>query len=234
MITGANIGLGFESALQLYLKGSTLILGCRSLEKCEEAASKIKQTFTETHRFTGENKLPKIATIGVKLDDLGSVRQFTLAIQRHSGDRLDRLIFNAGFANDKGEIEYSAQGFETTFAVNHLAHFMMFRDLRAIIEATAKHSNVTIVTVSSAANFFPKKGIKLTKQELNDPKSFSMFPTYGESKLCNILFAKEISDQMEGLNVYSNSLHPGLVATNMGKFVLKDCHCLYLGYLVLH
>ena len=131
----------------------------------------------------------------------------------------------AGIGGTLNGFELSVDGIETIVATNHLGHFKMYKDLCKVIESTAEKYGVAIlVHVSSAAQFSASadyEGIPATVEELNNvtSKSFTMevFPRYGTSKLMNILFSNEIAERMttKKINVLSNSIHPGLVSTNL-------------------
>lgn len=202
LVTGANIGLGYYTALHLANKGSKVIMGCRNMEKCNTAAKNIKSEAGG-----------KVDVIPMKVDlgSLSSVQDFAAEVNSKF-DRLDIVVFNAGFWN-LFDIKYSEDGVESTFAVNHIGHFKLFKDLRSLIETTAETSPVKIVSVTSSAHFegAPEVGIYTTLAEINGADKFDGMQWYGMSKLANVLFANEIADQMEGKNVFCNSAHPGLV-----------------------
>ena len=122
-------------------------------------------------------------------------------------DRLDVLINNAGVAGWGTRLE-TEDGLETTFAVNHLAPFLMTNLLLDRLKASAPSR---VVTVSSAAH----KSFALDLDDLQGERRYSGFGAYGRSKLANILFTQELSRRLEGTGVTANCLHPGVVATGI-------------------
>ncbi|KAJ2948516.1 hypothetical protein O0L34_g7767 [Tuta absoluta] len=205
IITGCNTGIGKETVLDFYQRGARVIMGCRSLEKAETARSDIENT-CKTISGTGQLIVEKL-----DLSSLKSVREFSQKIL-DSEPQVNILVNNAGVMMcPKGETE---DGFETQFATNHLAHFL----LTLLLLPRIKNSKpARIVTVSSIAH--TKNTIYL--EDVNyKTRSYSSVEAYSQSKLANVLFSKELAKRLkenniDGVNTYS--LHPGVIRTELGR-----------------
>jgi NAD(P)-dependent dehydrogenase (short-subunit alcohol dehydrogenase family) len=127
-------------------------------------------------------------------------------LARHK--RLDVLVNNAGLLMDRREL--SADGFEMTFAINHLAPFLLTNLLLDALRASAPSR---VVTVASGAH----TGAELNFDDLQATRRYIGFQVYGASKLANILFTYELARRLEGSGVTANCLHPGFVGTNIGQ-----------------
>jgi NAD(P)-dependent dehydrogenase (short-subunit alcohol dehydrogenase family) len=125
-----------------------------------------------------------------------------------SHDRLDVLVNNAGLFSPRYRI--STDGFELTFAVNHLAPFLLTNLLLARIEASAP---ARIINVASEAH----RHNRIDIGNLARPQDWTMTKAYGRSKLCNILFTKELASRIDAREVVATCLHPGMVATAIGE-----------------
>lgn len=198
LITGANSGIGRITALELAKKGFDIVMLCRNLDKARPVREEIKRV----------SKTGRVDLLRCDMADFDSVRQVAREVNDRY-DHLDVLVNNAGLLIQKEQ--YSPQGIELTFATNHLGSFLLTNKL---LDLLRKGENARIVTVSSAAHRFTG-GFKL--DELAKPKSYSGLAAYGASKLANILFSKELSTRLLGDGITSNSLHPGVVATNFGS-----------------
>ncbi len=198
VITGANSGIGFETALSLAGSGANLVLGCRNAEKAEQATAEIV-------RRTGNTN---VANHSLDLSSLASVQRFADSLS--DLDRIDVLINNAG-----GMIDHRLEtedGFEAVFGTNHLGPFQLTKLLLPQIRA-AEHAR--IVNVSSMAHGAAIGGIRYGDLDRNG--SFSPVRVYGESKLANALHAEELATRLEGTGIVANSVHPGAVDTHFGK-----------------
>ena len=197
LVTGASSGIGLETARGLAALGARVVLLARNRERGEAAMASIR------------GGLPD-ATLELVLADLYSLAE----VRRVGGElrgRLDRLhvlVNNAGLIHARREL--TADDFERTFALNHLAAFLLSYELRDLLAASAP---ARIVTVSSVGHTFAR----LDWDDLTTcAKRYSEPLAYGASKLCNILFAKEAARRMAARGVTSNALHPGAVASNFG------------------
>ena len=197
MITGANSGIGKETAIALARKGAYIIMLCRSREKAEKAMFEIKE------RAGTEN-------IDLIIADLSDQKTIYSAVEEFKAkfDRLDVLINNAGsILKERQETE---EGYEMTFAVNHLGHFLL---TLLLLDVLIRSAPSRIINVSSAAHRFGN----LDLRHINFEDKYSSFRTYSNSKLANVLFTYELARRLEGTGVSVNALHPGVVNSNFGK-----------------
>ncbi len=197
MITGATSGIGKATALGLAKLGATLVLVSRKRERGESALREIVQ----------ESGNPNLSLLVADLGSQKAVRQLAKDfVGTH--ERLDVLINNAGVFLTKRSL--TEDGLETTFAVNHLAPFLITNLLLDTIKTSAPSR---IVTVSSAAH----QGEVIDFDDLQGERHYSGFDAYGQSKLANILFTHELARRLQGTGVTANCLHPGVVRTNLGS-----------------
>jgi NAD(P)-dependent dehydrogenase (short-subunit alcohol dehydrogenase family) len=197
IVTGANSGIGKVTALELARKGANVVMICRSSSKGEAARAEI----------IAQSGNPQVELILADFASLDSVRRAAEAfLARH--DRLHVLVNNAGLY--VSERLLSQEGYEMTFAVNHLAPFLLTNLLLDTLRASAP---ARVVTVSSGA----QAAGHIRFDDLNATRSFNSMRAYGNSKLANVLFSNELARRLAGSGVTSNSLHPGAVATNFGS-----------------
>jgi NAD(P)-dependent dehydrogenase (short-subunit alcohol dehydrogenase family) len=194
LITGSTDGIGKQTALELAEMGARVILHGRN-------KSKVKQVIQELEQKTGNDQLDFF------IADLSSLQQIrTMGAEiRRKYNRLDVLINNAGVAMNK--LKISEDGYEMTFAVNHLAVFaftLLLLDLLAS-SAPSRIINVSSMAHSSALNF----------DNLAEPQHFDGWEVYRQSKLCNILFTYELAEKLQNLGVTVNCLHPGVIDTKL-------------------
>ncbi|UPM51517.1 oxidoreductase [Synechococcus sp. A10-1-5-1] len=192
LITGANSGLGLESARALATKGATVLLACRSLEKATTTASALQAE-------TGAELIP----LELDLADLGSVQRAAAQVQS-----LDLLLNNAGVMAPPRTL--SRQGFELQFAVNHLGHVALTQALLPLLKQSPAGR---VVHVSSGAAYFGR----IQFEDLQGEKRYRPWDAYGQSKLANAMTALELQRQLEqeGSSVQSLVAHPGLARTNL-------------------
>jgi retinol dehydrogenase-12 len=205
IVTGSNSGTGLETARVLSSVGAKVIIPCRTLEKSNGAIEYIKKT------------VPNADLVPMQLDlsDLASVRAFAEAFLELNLP-LDILINNAGImACPKS---FTKDGFETQFGVNHLGHFYLTNLLTEKIKASAP-SRIVVVSSSANSQLLSSRGIDFSN--VNAEKSYSPSTAYGQTKLCNILHAKELQRRFdaEGVDVTVTSLHPGNVESNLVRHV---------------
>ena len=197
LVTGATAGIGLITAEALAKMGATVVIVSRNEQKCRDVVAQIQAN-------TGNTRVEYIA------GDLSAMAQVCAVaaefLRRY--DRLHILVNNAGaFINDR---QVSADGYEMTFALNHLNYFYLTQLLQDTLIASAP---ARIVNVSSDAH----RGGKINFDDLMSEKSYSGFGVYSMSKLANVLFTNELAQRLEDSGVTANSLHPGFVATNFGK-----------------
>jgi NAD(P)-dependent dehydrogenase (short-subunit alcohol dehydrogenase family) len=193
LITGATDGIGKATAEELARRGVTVILHGRSLEKVHQAQDEIRR------------KVPNASLEAIVADfaSLEEVRALSKEIVARF-EQLDVLINNAGVFMQQRKL--SQDGFELTFAVNHLAHFLLTCNLLPLLRA----SQARVVTLSSISH---RRG-QINFADLQSERSFEGYLVYAQSKLANILFANELAARERG-KLTSNSLHPGGVTSKL-------------------
>lgn len=196
LITGASGGIGLEAARALAAMGADVVMVARDRTRGEAAAA----TVCERARGGVELLLADLAS----LDDIR-----TLAGEfKASHTRLDVLLNNAGAHHATRKL--SRDGYELTFAVNHLAYFLLTELLLDLLKASAPSR---IINVSSGAHH----GGRIKFDDVMSERAYGGFRAYGQSKLANVLHAYELARRLEGTGVTANALHPGVVATGFGK-----------------
>ncbi|KAI7747642.1 hypothetical protein M8C21_032535, partial [Ambrosia artemisiifolia] len=207
IITGPTSGIGLETARVLALRGVHVVMAARNLE----AASKCKETII---------KGCPSATIDIMELDVSSLESVTKFANEYisKGLPLNILICNAGVMVPPFSL--SKDGIESQFATNYLGHFHLTNLLLDTMKNTARSCGQEgrIVLVSSVAHSLTYKG-GIMFDKLNDEKSYNSYYAYGQSKLANILHAKELTRRLkeEGADITINALHPGVIATNLAR-----------------
>jgi NAD(P)-dependent dehydrogenase (short-subunit alcohol dehydrogenase family) len=197
LVTGATSGIGRAAANALAQQGATVVLLSRNAAKCEEVAAGMRSATGNQH----------IGFIAADLSSLAAVR--TAAGEfRNRYTRLDVLLNNAGVSPSRRR--ESVDGFEYTFALNHLGHFLLTRLLLDLLIASAPSR---IVSVSSSIY----KQARIDFDDLQLWRRFSAMRAYANSKLAGILFTLELARRMAGKGVTVNAMAPGLVKTNIGQ-----------------
>ena len=197
VVTGASAGIGLYTALGLARSGMRVVMTGRERDRLEAARRFVAA------RVGG-------AQIEIALGDfasLAAVRRLADEILARHG-RLDLLVNNAGLFSPN--FQRSEDGYEMTFAVNHLAPFLLTNLLLGRLKASAP---ARIVTVASRAH----RGHRIDLATIAGPRDWSMMKAYGRSKLCNILFTRELAKRLDGSAVTATCLHPGVVATGIGQ-----------------
>lgn len=199
IVTGANSGIGFETARQFAAKGAHVVLACRNAERGQAALDRLRS----------ENLEGELELLLLDLADLSTVEAFASSFRRRH-DCLDLLINNAGvmvppFGRTK-------DGFETQFGANHLGHFALTAHLMGLILATPESR---IVNVTSTAHWFGRMDFA----NLGAEKGYKPWPAYGQSKLANLLFTFELQRRLEALGSTTQVLaaHPGWTATELQR-----------------
>ena len=198
IVTGANAGIGKETAVALARLGATVVMTARTRSKGEEALAEVQRRTGTTSAVLGD----------LDLGSFASVRAFA-AWFLSSFDRLDVLVNNAGLITDTRR--ETVDGFEEMFGVNHLGHFLLTDLLRERLVASAP---ARVVVVSSFAHRWAIGGLPRT--DLQSTGSFSGFSAYGRSKLANALFALESARRLHGTGVTVNAVHPGSINSHFG------------------
>ena len=198
LITGANSGIGKETVVALARAGATVVFTSRDPEKGEQAAADVRQR-------SGAD----VALMPLDLASFPSIRALAGGfLQRY--DELHVLINNAGLIlTERTETE---QGFETTFGVNHLGHFLLTQLLLDRVKASAP---ARIINVASNAHRFARGGLDFDDLQLTN--SYGGMQAYTRSKLANIYFTRELARRLEDSGVTVNAVHPGVVATGFAR-----------------
>jgi NAD(P)-dependent dehydrogenase (short-subunit alcohol dehydrogenase family) len=190
VVTGASSGIGAAAAVELAERGATVVPVARDSKRLEKVARKVG----------GEPLLADFAS-------LDQVRRLAgELLERHV--RIDVLVNNAGVVMDRRVL--TEDGYEMTFAVNHLAPFLLTNLLLDRLRASAP---ARVVTTSSGAH----GGGRLDFDDLRGERSWSMMRAYGTSKLANILFTRGLAMRVDANEVTANCLHPGVVNTKLGR-----------------
>lgn len=196
LITGGTNGIGKQAAHDLAKLGATIVITARDAAKGERVASELRKASNNENVSVLRGDLSRMS------DVVAVARGFR---DKHS--RLDVLINNAGGIYDARQT--TADGFEYTFAFNHLAYFLLTRELLDMLKASTP---ARIVIVSSAAH----TGGKINFDDLQAERGYSSFRAYSQSKLANVMFTYALARRIEGTNVTANALHPGFVDTGFG------------------
>ena len=197
LITGANSGLGLQTAKALAGAGAKVLLGCRNAERAQAAQKEIASAAPEA----------SVEIVEIDLGDLASVKRAAEEVSARP-EPLDLLVNNAGvMAPPRQETK---DGFELQLGTNHLGHFALTAGL---IEKLLAADAPRIVNVSSIAH----RAGKMDFEDLNWERSYSRWPAYGRSKMANLLFTQELADRSEatGASLITAASHPGFAATNL-------------------
>jgi NAD(P)-dependent dehydrogenase (short-subunit alcohol dehydrogenase family) len=199
VVTGASAGIGRETARVLAARGATVILACRDVAKGEAAADWIAATSSAERS--------RLSVVRLDLASLASVRRAAEAI-RASYPRLDLLINNAGVMTIP--FARSEDGFELTFATNHLGHFAL---TGLLLEKLLATPGSRVITVSSVAHL---RG-RLDLDTLQSEDGYEPGQAYDRSKLANLLFAYELEHRLHraGAETISLAAHPGIARTDL-------------------
>ena len=203
IVTGANIGLGYETAKGLAQKGAKVIMACRNEQKAINAKNAILAELPEAD----------LDIILLDLNSLDSVKAFAAAYKAKY-QRLDLLINNAGIMVPP--LSKTKEGFESQFGVNYLAHFLLTGLLLPLLNQT---KGARIVSLSSIAH----ENGKIDFDNLNAEKKYSRIGFYNQSKLACLMFAYELRRRLEasGSPVLSVAAHPGVSPTNLAQHIPK-------------
>ncbi len=208
IVTGANTGLGFETALALAQKHAHVVMACRNLKKAQIAKEKILVKFPTA----------SLDILQLDLDSLKSVREFASGFTiKYS--RLDLLINNAGLMIPP--FMQTEDGFESQFGVNYLSHFLLTGLLLPTLEKTPQSRVVSLASIAH-------KGATINFDDLNSEKSYARSKAYGQSKLACLMFAYELDRRLKksGSQVKSIAAHPGVSNTELGRYIPKVLYIL--------
>jgi NAD(P)-dependent dehydrogenase (short-subunit alcohol dehydrogenase family) len=197
IITGASAGIGLATALGLARAGMRVVMTGRNAARTEAARRSVAE----------RSGNPEVTTALADFASLAEVRRLADELLR-AHPRIDVLVNNAGLMTPT--CQQSADGYELTFAVNHLAPFLL---TNLLLERLEESAPARIVTVASDAH----RNARIDPTSLARPQDWGSFKAYGRSKLCNILFTRELAARLAGSGVVATCLHPGVVATELGN-----------------
>lgn len=194
LITGSTDGIGWQTAYDLAVMGTRVIVHGRSEEKARTAAEQITEK-------TGNTAVEYVS------GDLASLQEISeMSKELHNRfEVIDVLINNAGVL--KSDLEHSKDGFELTFAVNHLAYFYLSG---LLVDLVKKSSYARIINVASQAH-----ASSLDFDNLQAEKHYNDYDAYSRSKLCNILFSYQLAAMVANTGLTVNTLHPGVISTKL-------------------
>jgi NAD(P)-dependent dehydrogenase (short-subunit alcohol dehydrogenase family) len=199
VITGGTDGIGKAAAYELAAQGAKLLIHGRDPDKGARAVAELR----------ARSRNPEIEFLQADFGSLAEVRRLAAAVTERA-PRVDVLINNAG--GFFGRRTLSNEGYEMTFAVNHLAPFLLTQLLLDTLKSTPQSR---IVTTASGAH----KGATLAFDDLQATGKYSGFSCYGRSKLANILFTRALAKRLQGSGVTATCLHPGFVRTEIGRAI---------------
>ncbi|XP_053567897.1 retinol dehydrogenase 13 [Bombina bombina] len=198
IVTGANTGIGKETALELAKRGGKVIMACRDMGKCEDAAREIRGK-TLSHNVFAKH---------LDLASSKSIKEFAKQILEEE-EHVDILINNAAVM--RCPHWKTEDNFEMQFGVNHLGHFLL---TNLLLEKLKTSGNSRIINVSSLAHIAGE----IDFDDINcEKKKYNTKAAYCQSKLANVLFTNELAKRLQGTGVTANSLHPGVADTELGR-----------------
>ncbi|XP_026057241.1 retinol dehydrogenase 12 isoform X1 [Carassius auratus] len=201
IITGANTGIGKETAIDLAKRGARIIMACRDTEKADAALKEVKDA-------SGNQD---VVTSRLDLADSKSIREFAENINKEE-KQVNILINNAGvMVCPYGK---TADGFEMQLGVNHMGHFLLTYLLLDLIK---RSTPARIINVSSMAHQWGT----INLEDINSEKNYDKQKAYSQSKLANILFTRSLAKKLEGSGVTAYALHPGVVQTELWRHLNK-------------
>jgi NAD(P)-dependent dehydrogenase (short-subunit alcohol dehydrogenase family) len=195
VITGATSGIGEVAADRLALKGARIVFIARDRARGEETRKHLAAIAPQSEHAVYYADLSKLAEMKRVAADIAAAES-----------KIDVLVNNAGAMFSSRRV--TADGLEMTFATNHMSYFVLSNVLRERMGPGGRIVN----TASDAHN-----GSHLDFEDLQSAKHYSGFGAYGRSKLCNILFTRELARRLAGTGITANCLHPGFVATRFGN-----------------
>lgn len=196
LVTGGSTGIGYEMALALAARGDHVVIAARDAEKSQRAIERIRQEHPEA----------KIESMPLDLGDFAGVDRFAAQLLKKM-PALDVLMLNAGLYTMK--LHRLANGYEAMIGIMHFGHFRLTQHLLPALKAAPQ---ARIVVTSSMGHRFGR----IDEASFTDPsRHWIGFQGYGQAKLANLLFTRELAKRLAGTNVTINAFHPGAVATEI-------------------
>ncbi|XP_032181717.1 retinol dehydrogenase 13 [Mustela erminea] len=198
IVTGANTGIGKQTAMELARRGGNVILACRDMEKCEAAAKDIR----------GETLNHRVRARHLDLASLKSIREFAAKITEEE-KQVHVLVNNAAVMRCPHWT--TEDGFEMQFGVNYLGHFLLTNLLLDRLKASAPSRIINLSSLAHIAGHVDFDDLNWEKRK------YDTRAAYCQSKLAIILFTKELSRRLQGTGVTVNAVHPGVARTELGR-----------------
>jgi NAD(P)-dependent dehydrogenase (short-subunit alcohol dehydrogenase family) len=197
VVTGATAGIGAAAAVELAKRGDRVIPVGRDHERLEKVADRIGEA-------AGGGRPTPLQADFAKLDD---VRRLADDVRdRH--ERIDVLVNNAGLV--MGERRLTEDGYETTFQVNHLAPFLL---TNLLLDRLRDSAPARVITTSSDAH----RNARIDFDDLHGEREFAGWRAYGQSKLANVLFTRELARRTQDDDITANAVHPGVIRTSLNR-----------------
>jgi NAD(P)-dependent dehydrogenase (short-subunit alcohol dehydrogenase family) len=213
LITGANTGIGFATAKRLVKSGADVILACRNLTKAQAAQA-------ELIKLGGTGK---VDVIELDLNSLASVKAAAELVKQRYGS-LDILINNAGIFGES--LHVTEDGYEQQFGVNYVAPFLFTQLLLPELKAAPAGRIIHLASIMHWLGNIKPESFRQTSG------SYRAVSAYGQSKLANLLFSRELAKKLEGTSVTSNALHPGGVNSDIYRDLPKIQYALMRPFLI--
>ncbi|KAI5757340.1 RDH13 [Gulo gulo luscus] len=198
IVTGANTGIGKQTAMELARRGGNVILACRDMEKCEAAAKDIR----------GETLNHRVRARHLDLASLKSIREFAAKITEEE-EQVHILVNNAAVMRCPHWT--TEDGFEMQFGVNYLGHFLLTNLLLDRLKASAPSRIINLSSLAHIAGHVDFDDLNWEKRK------YDTRAAYCQSKLAIVLFTKELSRRLQGTGVTVNAVHPGVARTELGR-----------------
>jgi NAD(P)-dependent dehydrogenase (short-subunit alcohol dehydrogenase family) len=202
VITGANTGIGKETASQLAQMGATVVMACRSKARAEQALEDIRKTSSVPLESN------QLIFVPLDLGDFSSIREAVDILLLKNLNKIDIVINNAGVM--MGTKTKSKDGYELMMQANHLGHFLWTQLLLPHLQKDAR-----IVCVTSSTHAYAKGGFDFEDMFCDNQRTYTLFGQYAQTKLANILHAKELSRRHPSFQVFA--VHPGIVRTDVTR-----------------
>uniref|UniRef100_A0A336MUF0 CSON005967 protein n=1 Tax=Culicoides sonorensis TaxID=179676 RepID=A0A336MUF0_CULSO len=212
IITGANTGIGKETAIELAKRGGKIYLACRDPKRASEAQKEIIEKSGSSEVFVEI----------LDLTSFESIKDFAKRFLSNE-EKLDILINNAGIMACPKML--TKDGFEMQFGTNHLGHFLL---TNLLLNQLKKSAPSRIVNVSSMAHLYGK----INKIDINSEKSYNSVTAYSQSKLANVMFTRELAKRLEGTGVTVYSLHPGVISTELTRHLSDGIFFIFQSWLI--